>query len=470
MNLPETYKSYKVANIQEGSRHFFSLFTAKHWDVENYFEHTYHSNNKSKDFAKIMLDYTNDLNWIRQLPETPIPIKEHIVSLLNQKKPIKVKLMSNLMNKKRRIYVDVHENNGGTIIVDMNEGTIVNGDQTNYHDTQKSFSRKREVNNEVDNEEKNEGVEEEESRRKPSTWQVWLKFLKENNAFHSYSPEANSVIRARNRVFSKPFLDRDLYKRHIDDHAAVSFEVPEQLRQIVSEVTETTEGQPFTAFVFLTNQADSKPLSGAPSKSCFICRDGLDAFREKIKQEGHDKSKFLEGIYRSLYEAYTSPFMAVAATCTSSNKSKIGFKTGQPQIESMSTQLKAVGIIVDDKSCYKTDGLLSVYGTRRIEMLLLETSCQFGDTDQFKIKFDHHKAMFGLLARIKTVASEYKYASIQHFSKCKFFFFHGAGDGLQLRSLVYQEGIFDFWQEATLTILPKFEDVDTFLPDLVKFF
>ncbi|KAI8090452.1 hypothetical protein BDF21DRAFT_449543 [Thamnidium elegans] len=220
----------------------------------------------------------------------------------------------------------------------------------------------------------------------------------------------------------------------------------EQLRLIVSEVTES---------------------------------DGLDAFREKIQQEKYDESEFLEGIYRSLiqcfdrrYEAYTSPFaddndedtfsqlyiwpfMTIVATCvyfsttcTASGKGKIGFKTGQPQLESMSTQLKAVGIIVDDKSCYRTDGLLSFYGTRRIEMLLLEMSGQFGNSDQTKIKFDHHKAMFGLLAMMKIVA----------------------GDGLQLWSLVYQEVVFDFWQEATLTILPKFEDVDTFLPELVKFF
>ncbi|KAG2237314.1 hypothetical protein INT48_009047 [Thamnidium elegans] len=97
-------------------------------------------------------------------------------------------------------------------------------------------------------------------------------------------------------------------------------------------------------------------------------------------------------------------------------------------------------------------------------------SGQFGNSDQTKIKFDHHKAMFGLLAMMKIVAGEYQYASLQHFSKCKFFFLHGAGDGLQLWSLVYQEVVFDFWQEATLTILPKFEDVDTFLPELVKFF
>lgn len=94
--------------------------------------------------------------------------------------------MSNLMNKKGRIYVNIYENNGRTIIV---RSTIMNGDQKNYHDTQKCFSRKRKF----DSKEENEEVEEEESRRiiydsknhclhqimcicyiliqKPSTWQ-----------------------------------------------------------------------------------------------------------------------------------------------------------------------------------------------------------------------------------------------------------------------------------------------------------
>ncbi|KAG1452500.1 hypothetical protein G6F56_007804 [Rhizopus delemar] len=122
------------------------------------------------------------------------------------------------MNKKGRIYVNIYENNGRTIIV---RSTIMNGDQKNYHDTQKCFSRKRKF----DSKEENEEVEEEEKHR---------------DAFHPYSPEANSVIRAVNGVSSKPSLDRDLYKRHVDSHVSVLFEVPEQLLQIVSAVTETT--------------------------------------------------------------------------------------------------------------------------------------------------------------------------------------------------------------------------------------
>ncbi|KAI9478737.1 MAG: hypothetical protein EXX96DRAFT_482828 [Benjaminiella poitrasii] len=459
MNLPEAFKNYKVGTVKEGPLHFFSLFTAEHWDAENYLEQTHHGTNKSKKFSRIMLDYIDDLNWVRQLQETPYPIKEYITSLLNQKKPTKAKLLSNLANKKRKIHVEVHR------------GTIVNGDQIQYNNIVRTTSclidfynssRKRKVEKEEAEKEEDEKEEDEkeENGKKPSTWQDWLKFLKEHRAaFHPYSPEANGIIRAGNGVSSKPYLDRNMYRRHVDVHEVKLNEVPEQLRKIVSEVTET---------------------------------DGLDAFRRKIKQEeGNDDLGFLESIFLQCfdqrYEAYTSPFadhkyedtfnqlyiwpfMSVVANYTTAKNGKVGFQTGQPRLESMSTQLKAAGIIVNDKSCYKTDGLLSLFATRNVELLLVETSDHLGSSDQVKIKFDHHKAMFGLLSMIKTVAGEYQYASLEQFSTCKFFYLHGAGKDLQLWSLIYQEGVFDFWLEATVHILPKFEDVDTFLPELVEFF
>lgn len=86
MNLPDRYKDYKVTNIQEGSRHFFALNSAYSWDFQHYFEETHQDLNKSKKIQEISRDYDSDLNWITQLQETPICIKEYATSLLKQKK------------------------------------------------------------------------------------------------------------------------------------------------------------------------------------------------------------------------------------------------------------------------------------------------------------------------------------------------------------------------------------------------
>lgn len=99
----------------------------------------------------------------------------------------------------------------------------------------------------------------------------------------------------------------------------------------------------------------------------------------------------------------------------------------QPRLKSTSKQLKANGIFVDEKSCYKTDGLIKVFGLKKLELLVLKTSGPYGNTDRVKLKFDHHKGMFGMLAMLKTIADEYHFASVENFSKFKVFFLNGAG-------------------------------------------
>lgn len=100
-----------------------------------------------------------------------------------------------------------------------------------------------------------------------------------------------------------------------------------------------------------------------------------------------------------------------------------GFQLGQHRLESMSKQLKANGISVNEKSCYETDGLLSLFGIKKLELLLVETSGHFGNTDQAKVKFDHHKAVFGLLSMLKIIADAFYLASVQKFSTIQVFFF-----------------------------------------------
>lgn len=122
------------------------------------------------------------------------------------------------------------------------------------------------------------------------------------------------------------------------------------------------------------------------------------------------------------------PYLAVVAKNITIHNCKAGFHSTQPRLESMTKQLKANGIFVDEKSCYKTDGLIKLYGLKKIEILIVETSGHFGNTDRVKLKFDHHKGMFGMLAMLKCIADEFYLASVEKFSKVKVFFLNGAGN------------------------------------------
>lgn len=86
-----------------------------------------------------------------------------------------------------------------------------------------------------------------------------------------------------------------------------------------------------------------------------------------------------------------------------------GFVSGQPALESMTKQLKVVGLYVDDKNVYKSDEPVKLFDMmRRQENLLLKTSGCFTNNDRAKINFDHRKGVYAMLAMLKCVADGYR--------------------------------------------------------------
>lgn len=77
------------------------------------------------------------------------------------------------------------------------------------------------------------------------------------------------------------------------------------------------------------------------------------------------------------------------------------FIEGQAVLTGMGGQLRESCGVVDEKSQYKSDGLLKLYEYKDLEILLLETSGLFNNTDKVEVNFDHHKGFYGILAMLK---------------------------------------------------------------------
>ncbi|KAI9272984.1 hypothetical protein BDA99DRAFT_425257, partial [Phascolomyces articulosus] len=60
---------------------------------------------------------------------------------------------------------------------------------------------------------------------------------------------------------------------------------------------------------------------------------------------------------------------------------------------------------------YNADAILRATNIGNAEICLLEISNAFDETGRTKISFDYHKAMFGLLSMIKSIAQEYHHAT-----------------------------------------------------------
>ncbi|CAO3679486.1 unnamed protein product [Rhizopus stolonifer] len=213
----------------------------------------------------------------------------------------------------------------------------------------------------------------------------------------------------------------------------------------------------------------------------------LILLNEERKQNKEECLEFLEEFLTQVYKAYEAPidhdsnedafnqlfiwpYLHLIGKSINSHDCKGYFVQGQSLLESMSNQLKAAGVSVDEKSQYKTDGMIKLFGLKNLELLLLETSGHFSNRDNVKIKLDHHKGIYGILAMLKCIADKFTFASVEKFSRVKVFFLHAAETKLHLWSVRYHpDGLFDLWRESCLQIQPHFEDRVVFLPQLIKF-
>ncbi|CEG79032.1 hypothetical protein RMATCC62417_13553 [Rhizopus microsporus] len=179
--------------------------------------------------------------------------------------------------------------------------------------------------------------------------------------------------------------------------------------------------------------------------------------------------KFLEQLLIQLHIDYSSsedafnqlfvwPYLDIIAKMISVDGCNSDFVQGQPYLESMSRQLKAVNLYVNDRSQHKSDGLIKLFGLNKLDLLLFEASGCFSSKDEEKIKLDHHKGVYGSLVMLKCIASDYAYAFLNIFILVKIFFLQAADAELHLWSVCFQkQTVFDLWREANIKVKPDFQ-------------
>jgi hypothetical protein len=123
-------------------------------------------------------------------------------------------------------------------------------------------------------------------------------------------------------------------------------------------------------------------------------------------------------------QLFVEPFLVPLAT---SLEAQGDYINGEAYLKAMTTQLKNNGAYIDDRYQYKADGIIRLYGVREMEILLLEVSHEFGNKNDVKHRFDHHKGVYGAPAMSKTIADEFPYASLDIFKNIKVSFTQAAG-------------------------------------------
>ncbi|KAI7907321.1 uncharacterized protein BX663DRAFT_426640 [Cokeromyces recurvatus] len=134
----------------------------------------------------------------------------------------------------------------------------------------------------------------------------------------------------------------------------------------------------------------------------------------------------------------------------------------------MTEQLSKQGLL-DNRFKYYADGKIRMNADKQ-ELLLLEVSSALGQATQDKIAFDHTKAMFGLLAILKTLVCKYSHGSFESFKKIKFHFIHVHGNNIKHWTMMTPEpGVYIMTKEQKATIPVNINSMADDLISYVRF-
>jgi hypothetical protein len=98
--------------------------------------------------------------------------------------------------------------------------------------------------------------------------------------------------------------------------------------------------------------------------------------------------------------------------------------TGEIALDSMKREYKRVLRITSGiDNIYNADATI-VYDSLYLELLLLETSSEFGHLDTHKHMRDHVKAGYGVIAMLHSIADQYKYGDFNLFMGVIVFFMY----------------------------------------------
>ncbi|CEJ03243.1 hypothetical protein RMCBS344292_17231 [Rhizopus microsporus] len=270
---------------------------------------------------------------------------------------------------------------------------------------------------EEDNQEENSGIEEgaEEIEDIWIGWKKLLKGLQETATLSFLSPERHDIIWCGKELRRRPLFPADMYEHLINKNISIDLKVVDRLFQpVVSQATDAIDLEGFKSGI--ENLRSIVTTTSAAEKA--LVNRSLEQILEVIAGAGKTLSSS-EGCLRFYV---VDPLLRNCNDFLLQHGRSVLFFPGEIELNAMTMQLQSQGI-TDGRLKYNADGKILVEDLST-EILLSEVSSSYGENSKGKTSFDHHKAMFGLLAMIRTTASLYKYGSFETFSRLKLHFVH----------------------------------------------
>ncbi|CAO3649580.1 unnamed protein product [Cunninghamella blakesleeana] len=342
-------------------------------------------------------------------------------------------------------------------------------------------SEKREVNNSTNNkhhqnkkQKTDAQVAEEEDDQKEYTieeiWNEWIEFLsqaKDSNSIHKYSPEKHGIIQCGKGISPRPGLNRDIYYNFMKQVDCGN--IPLNLNDLKEYVDSVVDSDSIHDMKRTLNSISSV---NSCNPLCLFIKNVASimvSIYQTLPSLSYSESVLNTKLVFPFMNAIIDYMMDINDTAHSTIKPY--FIPGEEQLISMTTQLERIGTRHDNRYRYNADGIIRLNGLLNLEIMILETSGPYKNDDNSKVSFDIHKAMFGLLSVLKTIADQFEYASLKSFQQLKVFFLHFSGSNCRIWSLRYSEnGVYLFLREDKVILHQTFQEKDDLLLPLFGFF
>ncbi|OBZ82694.1 hypothetical protein A0J61_09256 [Choanephora cucurbitarum] len=456
MDISKKYEDYKLeCDVEKTSLNYFKENSAKEWCFKSYLNkaHPEIRKYKRKNINYIYFCYLDDLKWIEDNKSLPREIRNYALNLKRDKLSTEEleKCTFPKPSDHQPIYTMHVSNNNCDVKIATNQ-------EIYYCSNSRSTKRKLNKNEEKDRT-KRTNIEDTDEDELTKKWKLFLEKAKHNPLIHKYSPAKNDIICCGEGISNKPSYPEDIYREYKQKH-------PEKKACFIDK-----------KFIkYIDRVIDSSSIKQY--------KRNVQSTKELGDGELEEQAEFLNDFFLATYHMYQSlatpfhsesvftyclilPYLEMIAFHLSEiGDLKAACLPGEETLLSMSKCLKEK----NGHFVYLADGVLRLQNLHDVELLLLEVSGTFLNTDMSKINFDHHKGMFGTLSMLKNIAKQFKYGDIKLFEKIKLFFLQGAGNRLRCWSVVYTDDVSHMWLEDTLLLKYDFEDKEEFLPRALNFF
>ncbi|KAG2224802.1 hypothetical protein INT45_005326 [Circinella minor] len=431
--MSTTFPNYEFPENDDQKRRFFSENNPKDWDF-GHFANAFpeHSNERNH------LDYMNGLNWIKQ-HFIDFRLRSKIQELIKEwKKPSRQKLEESKKAVANMININIENN----VVCDNNQQLIFKGDNNHGNVIQEgsssSSSNKRDRPKNQDPEstkinKKSRLATEQEDL--PQVWEEPSDVVGSEENWCRYGKHGRNLLMDMPELYGVCWCGQGVKKRE---------NIPIDLYQGIQEQVVTTFGSQIYQYF---EEAIDVVLDAKSIEDTDLAVESFPVVKiaDELRYKGLFVKEILSPLAKEVYTSVTDieesesswnvavlyPMMKACARYISLAKGRaITFVPGEAPLQAMTN----IGVATT-KAPYNADGILRVSNLDKAEICLLETSSAYNKAGRAKISFDHHKAMFALLAMIKNTAQNFQYATYDELKKMKFIFIHAHGDAIRIWSL-----------------------------------